>query len=220
MLRDTLFLASYLVEAWPRHFTFSETAARPDGVNSTTRTRPLLRISSLMLQLVYVSTIFTRYRCRAYLPDTGALANQTSNKQAHSLSMVPCADWQRYARRIASPRVTVPRFSHNLHVYYAFSRYRDNAAQAGLTTTCHFLLHYSEIDHHHKLLTWELLIWTLYLTIASESRCGSPSSRRPPVDAWFCFANSSAPHLAIAKCWTRELFKSNGTRARDTPNLL
>lgn len=39
------------------------------------------------------------------------------------------------------------------------------------------------------------------------------------VDAWFGFANSSAP-LAIAKCWTRELFKSNGTRARDTPKLL
>ncbi|KAG2744509.1 hypothetical protein P692DRAFT_20877725 [Suillus brevipes Sb2] len=40
------------------------------------------------------------------------------------------------------------------------------------------------------------------------------------VDAWFGFANSSAPHLAIAKCWTRELFKSNGTRARHTPKLL
>ncbi|KIK37606.1 hypothetical protein CY34DRAFT_447245 [Suillus luteus UH-Slu-Lm8-n1] len=96
---------------------FSETATRPDGVNSTTRTRPLLRISSFMLQLVYVSMIFTRYRCRAYLRDTGALANQTWNKQTHSLSMAPCTDWRLYARRIASPRMTIPQFSHNLNIH-------------------------------------------------------------------------------------------------------
>ncbi|KAG1814035.1 uncharacterized protein BJ212DRAFT_1300891 [Suillus subaureus] len=58
-----------------------------------------------------------------------------------------------------------------------------------------------------------------YLPHYSELDPSLQTSDTGAVDIDFSLANSSAPHFATAKCWTREFLNSYGARVRDTPKL-